>query len=204
MNNITVKKMNESKEMDSFINEILDKEKSPLSIVGMKISAKDNETAVMVVAIKCTMMAESANEEGSNVNSYEKIIEVPLVEFGLKLADTFKDLLTSTTLCFIADASGGLGSEILGRIVESCGAGLVSEFYCFMFGAQESRGKKYQTENYSYISALPSIYRCKKYYFMYLYAYSSTLKSGLGKRTCLDVNASNSCFTKCGIPNKSE
>jgi hypothetical protein len=54
------------------------------------------------------------------------IMSVPLLKFGLELATVFEEKLTSTALCFIADASSGLGTKMLGEIVSSCGAELVS------------------------------------------------------------------------------
>jgi len=53
------------------------------------------------------------------------IMSVPLLKFGLELATVFEEKLTSTALCFIADASSGLGTKMLGEIVSSCGAELV-------------------------------------------------------------------------------
>jgi len=52
-------------------------------------------------------------------------IQVPLVTFGLLLADAFDAKVTGTALCFVADASSGLGSHVLARIAQECDAGMV-------------------------------------------------------------------------------
>jgi len=53
-----------------------------------------------------------------------KKIQVPLVRFGLVLAEEMKRMLVNTTMCFVADASSGLGSRVLGRVSKECGAGV--------------------------------------------------------------------------------
>lgn len=53
------------------------------------------------------------------------VISAPLTKLGLELATAFEQKLTSTALCFIADASSGLGTKILGEVVSNC-SGLVS------------------------------------------------------------------------------
>jgi hypothetical protein len=111
-------------DIDSLVSDILDKSKTTPSIVGIKLD-KDNDDAIIIeVALKHQRESNSEAKDNNNMDEYETIVELPLVKFGLKLADTFKGQLTSTTLCFVADASSGLGSEMLGRIVESSGAGL--------------------------------------------------------------------------------
>jgi len=46
------------------------------------------------------------------------MLKVPLAEFGLKLAAKFERIVTSTTLCFVADASSGLGPVMLSKILK--------------------------------------------------------------------------------------
>jgi hypothetical protein len=54
-----------------------------------------------------------------------KLYEVPLVKFGLKLAQAFEDQLTTTTLCFVADASSGKASKMLELLVKEAKTGVV-------------------------------------------------------------------------------
>ena len=44
-------------------------------------------------------------------------LQVPLVEFGQRLAAKFERIVASTTLCFVADASSGLGPSMLSKIL---------------------------------------------------------------------------------------
>lgn len=116
----TVLSMNASPDMDAFIADIIDKNKPSPSIIGIKVT--EDDSVVLSLAVKV--------DDDSKKNACEKIVELPLVEFGRKLATAFEQQLTSTTLCFIADASCGLGSELLGEIVSSSGAGLVRKNVC--------------------------------------------------------------------------
>mmetsp|Transcript_22341 Transcript_22341/g.25886 ORF Transcript_22341/g.25886 Transcript_22341/m.25886 type:complete len:515 (+) Transcript_22341:189-1733(+) len=105
--------------LDSIVNDVLDKSKITPDILGVRTD--DNKmNPILVIAVQ-----NSGNNSKEGSSGYEKVLELPLVPFGMKLADAFEQQLTSTALCFIADASSGLGSDILGSIVESCGAGLV-------------------------------------------------------------------------------
>lgn len=52
-------------------------------------------------------------------------VRVPLVSFCEALAKAFEGQLTSTAFCFVADASCGLGSEMLTSVVKACDTGVV-------------------------------------------------------------------------------
>jgi hypothetical protein len=54
--------------------------------------------------------------------------QVPLMSFGLKLAKAFEDQLTSTTLCFAADASSGKGTFLLKELVQESKTGVAVLF----------------------------------------------------------------------------
>jgi hypothetical protein len=54
-------------------------------------------------------------------------MRVPLLPFCDLLANAFERRLTSTTFCFVADASSGLGIEVLTTLVARCDVGVVSE-----------------------------------------------------------------------------
>ncbi len=119
--NITSETISEgsTSEIDNLVKDILDKDKVTPSILAIKSDGSgDGEST----GAKIEVALKSANGDG-----YDKMVDLPLVQFGLKLADAFENQLTSTTLCFIADASSGLGSEMLGQVIAGCGAGVVSQ-----------------------------------------------------------------------------
>lgn len=51
------------------------------------------------------------------------IYQLPLVKFGVMLAETMEQQLTSTTLCFVADASSGLGGQVMSTVLLESKAG---------------------------------------------------------------------------------
>ena len=104
----------DDKAIASFVKDVVDESKSTPTIVGVRVDENNTKISKILLAVK------------DSKDSYEQIVEYPLVEFATELSNAFEKKLTSTTLCFIADASGGLGTEMLGRIIASCGAGLVS------------------------------------------------------------------------------
>lgn len=53
-------------------------------------------------------------------------VQVPLVQFCSALSNEFEQVLTSTALCFVADASGGLGPRVLGEVLKREDIGMVS------------------------------------------------------------------------------
>jgi hypothetical protein len=67
--------------------------------------------------------------EEQSVSKVVKLYEVPLISFGMKLATAFEDQLTSTTLCFVADASSGSSTCMLECLVTEAktGVAVISE-----------------------------------------------------------------------------
>lgn len=64
--------------------------------------------------------------DGAMARQFRRRVRVPLVAFCELLAKAFEAHITSTTLCFVADASCGMGSDILSTIVKRCNYGVVS------------------------------------------------------------------------------
>jgi hypothetical protein len=64
----------------------------------------------------------SPNATGQTIG---RRLQIPLVPLALQLADAFEAKITGTAFCFIADASSGLGSQVLARIAKECEAGMV-------------------------------------------------------------------------------
>eukprot|EP00984_Skeletonema_dohrnii_P003126 scaffold1041_cov93-Skeletonema_dohrnii-CCMP3373.AAC.13 len=58
-------------------------------------------------------------------NLYQRV-RVPLFAFCERLANAFKEQMTSTALCFVADASSGMGAEMLTDIVKDCNYGVAT------------------------------------------------------------------------------
>jgi len=52
------------------------------------------------------------------------IYQLPLVNFGMVLADILEETLTTTALCFLADASSSLGSRMVADMLEASKAGV--------------------------------------------------------------------------------
>ena len=81
--------------------------------------------------------AGAAADDG-NMNSrqqpttslHHRRVRVPLLVFCELLAKSFERQMTSTALCFVADASSGMGSEILSTVVKRCNHGVVSCARC--------------------------------------------------------------------------
>ena len=53
------------------------------------------------------------------------LYQLPLVKFGMALAESMDNQLTTTALTLIADASSGLGGTLLTRVITECKAGVV-------------------------------------------------------------------------------
>uniref|UniRef100_A0A6V2E689 Transmembrane protein n=2 Tax=Ditylum brightwellii TaxID=49249 RepID=A0A6V2E689_9STRA len=101
------------------------------SLVNEIIGEKDSSKAPFVVSIELDDEDPRAQREYYLFLAFPKEgskryrrMQVPLVRFCTKLADAFEKKLTSTALCFVADASSGLGAEVLGKVLSECGAGL--------------------------------------------------------------------------------
>jgi hypothetical protein len=51
---------------------------------------------------------------------YNRRVQVPLLKFCSVLASLFKDQETNAAICFIADASSSLSSQVLGKLIHEC------------------------------------------------------------------------------------
>ncbi len=72
------------------------------------------------------ILCNHSRAEGTTDCEVKTTYYLPLVEAGIELKKLFENELTSNAFCFVADASSGLGSEVIGDIVSSCDAGMVS------------------------------------------------------------------------------
>lgn len=111
-------------EMDDIVATILDVTKPTPVIVALEQDLTDEcdpDTYYLFLAFPTP---------GSGVSTpgppklHHRMVRVPLLVFCELLATAFAGQMTSVTLCFVADASSGLGSEILTTVVKRCNHGV--------------------------------------------------------------------------------
>ncbi len=115
-------------EIDNLVVDILDAKKATPVIVAMEQDLEDERNTN---EYHLYLAFPPATEKSDDVATPAKPglfrrVRVPLVAFCEKLAKAFEGQMTSTALCFVADASCGLGSEILTNVVKDSGHGVVS------------------------------------------------------------------------------
>jgi len=115
-------------EIDQLVVDILDAKKATPVIVAMEQDLEDerntNEYHLYLAFPPSTENLEDVSTPAKP--GLFRRVRVPLVAFCEKLAKAFEGQMTSTTLCFVADASCGLGSEILTNVVKDCGHGVAT------------------------------------------------------------------------------
>ena len=73
-----------------------------------------------------TIAKDEHNKDGQEYflwlfNAQEKkVVQVPAVAFGTKLAEAFENHIFSCTLCFVHDATAGIGSQFIARLMKEC------------------------------------------------------------------------------------
>lgn len=109
-------------DMDGLVTEIMAGRNPTPLIVGITVDLipEDRDSTEWLLHLAFPQECPDGNIQG-----YERIVKTPLVKFTIKLAHKFEEKLNSNTLCFVADASSGFGTHVLGKIVEHCQAGLV-------------------------------------------------------------------------------
>jgi len=129
---------NDTSEMDELIADILNAKKPSPVIVAMEQDLADEDgdpnTYHLFLAFPPPVPTKSSGGEEEDVATppgpmvYERGVRVPLVDFCETLAVAFEGQMTSTALCFVADASSSLGSDILTEVVKKCdhGVGIIS------------------------------------------------------------------------------
>jgi hypothetical protein len=106
-------------DMDVLIAKILDKTDKTSRYYALKIDKDPHDTTDEYFLFLAQEVSQKAI----------KVYEVPLVNFGMKLSEAFENQLTTTALCFVADASSGMASKVLERLVQEAktGVAVVSE-----------------------------------------------------------------------------
>ena len=107
-------------DLDALINKILDKKSSDSKFLALKIDRDPHDPTDEFYLF----MVEEQESRNNKV-----LLQVPLVSFGEKLSQAFEDQLTTTTLCFVADASSGKATGMLEKLVKEfkSGVAVVSE-----------------------------------------------------------------------------
>lgn len=97
-------------EIDDYITKFVNDEGSDARVLGVALDEKDTR----------------AVPEYQVYISFQKLIyQMPLTKFGLKLADKLEDQLTATALCFVSDASSGLGLNLISDLLIKSGTNVV-------------------------------------------------------------------------------
>lgn len=124
--------------METIIQDEIFKEEATTPVIGAieqdLTDENDPNTYYLFLAFPTTLpshdtataAAATATDKCSMPGQYRRRIRVPLIQFCELLAKAFEAQMTSTTLCFVADASSGMGSDILSTIVKRCNHGVVS------------------------------------------------------------------------------
>ena len=118
----------DSEGMAELISGMLDSEKATPVIVAIEQDIEDDiNPNEYYLFLAFPPESKSAGGVSTPVAAtvYRRV-RVPLISFCDKLAEAFKRQMTSTALCFIADASCGLGTDMLTGVVKDCDHGVVS------------------------------------------------------------------------------
>mmetsp|Transcript_235 Transcript_235/g.364 ORF Transcript_235/g.364 Transcript_235/m.364 type:complete len:575 (+) Transcript_235:51-1775(+) len=110
-------------EMQTLVDQILDGECGTPIIVGISVDMDSTDFTEWYLRLAFPEKGQENNICDGNIQ-YVKRVQTPLIKFAKKLAAAFENKLTSTALCFIADASSGLATGVLEELIENCQAGL--------------------------------------------------------------------------------
>lgn len=105
-NSLLEKYFIEDKDVDVYVKSLLEKDCNVPRIVGVR-KRKDESNGIRTELIM--------------KDSDSLLLIFDLSSFCKKLSNAFQEQLTSTALCFVADASSGLGTDMIGQIVSTCG-----------------------------------------------------------------------------------
>jgi hypothetical protein len=111
--------VSKNEDLDALVGKILDKKNTESKFYTLKIDKDPHDPTEEYYLF---VMQETSSTE-------KTLYQLPLAKFGMKLAQAFEDQLTTTTLCFVADASSGKAASMLESLVEEskCGVAVISE-----------------------------------------------------------------------------
>jgi len=116
---------NDTEEMDDLLTEIMDSKKATPVIVAIEQDLEDDKNPNEYHLFLAFPPASAGLSTPAAPNLYQKV-RVPLIAFCERLAKAFKDKMTSTALCFVADASSGMGTELLTDVVKDANHGVAT------------------------------------------------------------------------------
>jgi len=116
----------DTEEMDALISEIMDSKKATPVIVAIEQDLEDDKNPNEYYLFLAFPPESSAGVSTPAAPNLYRKARVPLIAFCDRLAKAFKDQMTSTALCFVADASAGAGAEMLTDVVKDSNHGVVS------------------------------------------------------------------------------
>lgn len=109
--------ISKEEDLDTLVEQITDKKDLESRYFTLKINKDPHDpTEELYLFI--------VREQLSKTITQRLLYQVPLVKFGMKLAKAFEDKLTTTTLCFVADASSGKASGMLESLLKESKAGV--------------------------------------------------------------------------------
>lgn len=128
---------------------------------------KDDFKTPSIIGIECVKEGEGEGDCNLLLDVDGTVTSVPLEQFGIQLAEAFEQKLTSHAMCFVADASSGLGTKIIGNIAASCGAGmaLIQEpvwMLALAYAIEQKKMKPSQTSKIVFALARLDAWRVRK------------------------------------------
>mmetsp|Transcript_6525 Transcript_6525/g.10974 ORF Transcript_6525/g.10974 Transcript_6525/m.10974 type:complete len:492 (+) Transcript_6525:93-1568(+) len=115
----------ETEEMDTLLSEIMDAKKATPVIVAIEQDLEDDNNPNDYHLFLAFPPASVGVSTPAAPNIYQRV-RVPLFAFCERLANAFKEQMTSTALCFAADASSGMGAEMLTDVAKDCNYGVAT------------------------------------------------------------------------------
>lgn len=117
--------------MDSLVKNILNKKRPSPLILGLakaKSDHGDSDDDRKEIYLHLAVPSDDNHDHDHDDDEeilFDRIVLLPLTSFTEKLAKGFEQQLTSTALCFVADASSAIGTQVIAEVVTTCNAGLV-------------------------------------------------------------------------------
>ena len=123
----------DTEEMDTLISESMDPKKPTPVIIAIEQDLEDeNNPNEYHLFLAFPPASSTSVSTPAAPNLYQKT-RVPLIPFCSRLEKAFREQITSTTFCFVADASSGMGSEMLAEVVKDSNHGVVRRTNIIVF-----------------------------------------------------------------------
>jgi hypothetical protein len=100
--------------------------KAATSGTGVSAAVRDSSLSPFPRILGVSQEEESRDLVLEVYHPLSGVYTLPFLTFGVALADALEATITTTALCFVADASSGLGTRMLANLMEASKAGVVS------------------------------------------------------------------------------